>query len=151
MKIEKFWSRVDVGKPNECWPWKGANNNKGYGLVAMNGRRTMAHRVAYELTLGPIPEGFEVDHVRDRGCQSRACCNPFHLEAVTPEENKLRSDWDGVTNARKTQCKRGHPYTPENTGLGSKGWRYCKACQRMYNASCRKRQKQLHLEADYGI
>jgi hypothetical protein len=151
MDISRFWSRVEIGKPDECWPWRGANNNKGYGLVAMNGRRTMAHRVAYELIKGPIPSGYEIDHVRVWGCFSRSCCNPFHLESVTPAENKRRSDWDGVTNARKTQCKRGHPYTSENTGLGSKGWRYCKACHRIQVAESRKKIKRLHLEADYGI
>ena len=140
MKIDNFWSRVEIGKPDECWPWRGGKNAHGYGQLIMDGRRLYAHRVAYELTLGPIPDGFEVDHVKEKGCCNRTCCNPFHLEAVTPVENKLRSNWPGVTNARKTHCKRGHPFDSGNTCFGQSGHRYCRACHRIQMANARKKK-----------
>lgn len=149
--ISRFWARIDIGGLDDCWPWLGAKHSHGYGQLVISGKRLYAHRVAYELSIGPIPEGYEIDHVKVRGCHKRSCCNPAHLEAVTPEENKLRSGWDGVTNARKTYCKRGHPYTPENTGINKRGHRYCKACQRVYATESRRRKKQVNLEAQYEI
>lgn len=90
----RFWQYVIRGTPDECWPWMGGVNSKGYGRWTSysNGKRTyQAHRVAYELVVGPIPEGYEIDHVKARGCVLRACCNPAHLEAVTHRENTLRA------------------------------------------------------------
>jgi hypothetical protein len=149
MNITQFWSRIKVGVWDECWPWTGAKHAHGYGQLSMDGRRLYAHRVAYELTMGPIPERYEIDHVVERGCHHRDCCNPFHLEAVTPEENKRRSGWGGVVNAQKNQCKRGHTFTAQNTGIDSKGHRYCKECHRKESA-IRRKDKQMNLEAQYG-
>lgn len=71
-----------------CWEWQGELNRNGYGRVWVNGRRLMAHRVAYQLLVGEIPEGLVLDHL----CKVRRCCNPDHLEPVTVRENTLRGD-----------------------------------------------------------
>lgn len=74
-----------------CLEWTGASNSKGYGCLVLRGVPWLAHRLAHVLFVGPIPEGYEVDHVRDRGCTSITCVLPAHLEAVTPEVNAERA------------------------------------------------------------
>lgn len=84
-----FWARVDKDAHPTCWLWTGHLNASGYAQMA-SGSCPMAHRFSYELHIGPIPEGWEVDHVHERGCRNRHCVNPDHLEAVTSAENKRR-------------------------------------------------------------
>lgn len=84
---ERFWPRVDRRGETECWMWRGCVNPvTGYGQWANGYSIIGAHRVAYELMVGPIPSGLEIDHL----CRVRACVNPAHLEAVTHRENILR-------------------------------------------------------------
>lgn len=71
-----------------CWQWNGADNGHGYGCIDLGGRITYTHRLAYEAFFGPIPEGYDIDHL----CRNRRCCNPFHLEAVTRRENLMRGE-----------------------------------------------------------
>lgn len=123
----KFWSRVDTG--GECWLWKGPLQKHGYG--AIGGR--LAHRVAYELLKGPIPEGLQLDHL----CRVRPCVNPEHLEPVTPKTNCLRGFGPGGLNAQKTHCPRGHEYSDANTYVrtGRLPARGCRACNRIAQAA----------------
>lgn len=111
----------------ECWLWAGTINNRGYGDISMKidgvWRIRRAHRVVYEALVGEIPEGLVIDHV----CREKACVNPDHLEAVTEKENILRGIGSTSVNARKTECIRGHKYTPENTRM-NRGSRNCKTC-----------------------
>lgn len=96
----RFWVKVQV--TDTCWLWTGCLNSKGYGVVSIGGRRHLTHRVAYEALVGPIPDGFTIDHVKPR-CESTRCLNPDHLEPVTSLENRQRA------NRLITTCRRGHP------------------------------------------
>lgn len=74
--ITRFWEKVDVGKPDECWHWKGAVDRKGYGkLGSPDGRTVSAHRIAYELANATTTAQWNVCHK----CDNPRCCNPTHL------------------------------------------------------------------------
>lgn len=82
----RLFSRVAFD-PNGCWLWTGATNSSGYGYISVGkGRVAGVHRVSYELFYGPIPAGYETDHL----CNRRRCVNPIHIQAVTREENVRR-------------------------------------------------------------
>jgi HNH endonuclease len=80
---EAFWARVKQGGPDECWPWLAYIGPAGYGTVKWRGRMSRAHRIAYTLAVGPIPEGLDVLH----SCDNPACCNPGHLRPGTQLDN----------------------------------------------------------------
>lgn len=102
-----------------CWEWTGSRRPDGYGQIHVGGKNRRAHRVVYELMVGPIPEGLTIDHL----CRNRACCRPDHLEPVTRAENTRRG------GAALTHCKRaGHLYDEQNTYVSPKGERRCRAC-----------------------
>lgn len=92
---------------NGCWLWEGALNPSGYGAVngqPVNGKiNTQAHRHSYEVFVGTIPEGMELDHL----CKNRRCVNPDHLEPVTHLINVRRGD---ACRATDTHCANGHLY-----------------------------------------
>lgn len=84
----RFWAKADVRDPADCWNWQASLDvHLHYGVFSLDGRQHRAHRVAYELVKGPIPEGLEVDHV----CRNKLCVNPAHLEPVTHAENMRRT------------------------------------------------------------
>lgn len=82
----------------DCWSWTGATQSSGYGSIGLAGKTYLAHRHVYTLLVGPIPDGFEVDHL----CRNPRCVNPAHLEAVPPSVNAQRR-----AEAYR-ECKRGH-------------------------------------------
>ena len=114
--------KIEVG---DCWHWTGAASHDGYGRVYTERGVKYAHRVVWELLVGPIPEGLVIDHL----CRNRSCVNPDHLEPVTRKENQRRGQAN--QNIAKTHCKRGHEFTEENTYIQpSTGKRGCRRCKR---------------------
>ncbi len=124
--VERFWARVDRS-PDGCWLWKGGHFNNGYALISIERRPKGAHRFAYELLVGPIPDGLQLDHL----CRVRGCVNPKHLEPVTPRTNLLRGATKAAANAAKTHCMHGHEFTAENTVIMKSGSRSCRECGRI--------------------
>ncbi len=118
-------------EPNSgCTLYTGYLDPDGYGQIWVTDRHCGAHRIAYEVYRGPIDTGLSIDHL----CRNRACINPCHLETVTTRVNLMRGVGLAATNSRKTECKRGHPFTPENTYTvnNGRGWRGCRICRSNY-------------------
>lgn len=121
---DRFWSKVQ--KTDNCWEWTACIVD-GYGRLGNKG----AHRLSWEMTRGPIPDGLHVCH----HCDNRKCVNPDHLFLGTRLDNmadmmaKRR-----CFNQRKTACPKGHLYSDGNTLLVDNGRRrLCKICHREYS------------------
>jgi hypothetical protein len=125
---ERFYKYVAPMMDDQgCHEWLGYRDEEGYGKFRAPGEQR-AHRTAYILAKGPIPEGLVLDHL----CRNTSCVNPNHLEAVTHAVNMAR----GINSNRiKTHCKRGHEYTLDNTYMYNNA-RYCREC----NNFCAKRR-----------
>ena len=78
---ERFWSKVD--KSGDCWTWTAVKDKSGYGQFRLDGQMRRAHRVAYQLSVGEVPDGMLIDHI----CHQPSCVNPEHLRPVTRKEN----------------------------------------------------------------
>lgn len=93
---ERFWRNSERATDGSgCLLWKGyVDPRTGYGTASWGGRKggtKLVHRLAWELSHGePVPEGHDVDHVRERGCRHKHCIEPAHLEAVPMKVNRGR-------------------------------------------------------------
>jgi hypothetical protein len=107
-----------------CWRWLGTITTKGYGQVCWQGKRYQAHRLFYELFIGPIPDGMTLDHK----CRHRWCVNPECVEPVLNRENIMRGT---VPSANRAVCKNGrHDITaPGSIYIDSDGTERCHACR----------------------
>jgi hypothetical protein len=134
---ERFWSKVKRGPVPEhrpeleaCWLWMGRRDNLGYGRFDLDRREQLAHRISYQLMVGAIPPGWEIDHL----CRVTSCVRAGHLEAVPHRVNAQRGNQGNHVRA-KTHCPHGHPYDEANTywyqekGRSFVG-RLCKECRR---------------------
>jgi hypothetical protein len=111
MRLER---RVEV-RESGCWEWTGHVQTNGYGQMQVEEAKIAVHRLAWMLFRGPIPIDTDVHH----RCENRRCVNPDHLELVDHYDHKRE-------HHRKTHCKRGHPFTPENSYVSSTGARRCR-------------------------
>lgn len=130
--LNRFINKVSIN--DECWEFNSSVNWKGYGRITIcyNGvySSIQAHRVSYIIYIGDIPSGLTVHHK----CHNNRCVNPYHLELMTNDENRLEGNCWSAVNARKTHCKHGHPFDESNTYLHnrkgrSKPSRYCITCR----------------------
>lgn len=136
LAITQFFSHVDQHEFEDlCWNWIGPLKN-GYGAFYFDNECYVAHRFSYIILFGMFDQNLEVDHL----CRNTFCVNPYHLEAVTKEENLRRSGLFFQANLT-AQCKRGHDYTEENTRTRTKDghiYRSCRICERL-----RKKTRQI--------
>lgn len=140
-KMEKLLNKIE--KTPTCWNWLGTiRESNGYGRVEFQGRTQTAHRVIYELMIGEIPNGLELDHL----CRNKRCVNPAHLEPVTKLENIKRSQ---EFRKLKSVCKNGHLYDKSNISIihrndGTKD-RICKKCRNEGAKRFRRNRKSLFI------
>lgn len=117
---ERLSSKIATD-PSGCWRWT-ASLRDGYGQVRVGSRVRGAHVVVYELLVGSVPDGMELDHA----CRNRWCVNPEHLSPMTHRENVLRGEAPSAVNARKTHCPRGHQLGGDNGRPSAP--RVCRIC-----------------------
>ncbi len=124
--IHRFWLRI-VKSEQGCWGWIGESTDNGYGRFRVDGRKVLAHRFAYALLIGPIPNDLFVLHK----CDNPPCCNPDHLFLGTKSDNSRDCMEKGrYVNAQslKTHCAHGHEFSDANTIIRATGARRCKSC-----------------------
>lgn len=145
------WARKHgaEGDPDACWPWRGMiDRNTGYGKTSVKSRPELhggAHRAVYQILVGPIPAGLDLDHLCHNAdtscpggptCLHRRCVNPRHLEPASRQVNRKRGRTSGMPdlNRAKTHCPKGHPYSGDNliVRIKPQGWqaRICRTCER---------------------
>lgn len=144
---ERF-ERLHEKRPDGCWHWTGPLSPAGYGVLDARGR-WIAHRWAYEHFVGPIPDGFDIDHACHNpdpdcpggdACLHRRCVNPAHLEPATRRENLSRSRHTTVGRPPATECAKGHPLEGDNLYFDSDGRRRCRTCSREWGRAHRERR-----------
>lgn len=118
-----------------CWNWRGQITAKGYGRALIRGNYWFAHRLAWTITHGPIPDGLTVDHI----CWNTRCVNPDHLQLLTLGANAARRRWSST-------CPAGHLMEGDNLqfkrGRNGKPSRVCATCNRE-----RQRRRRLAMKA----
>jgi hypothetical protein len=147
---ERFWLKIDKNGPlpaadtlaaglGPCWVWTGFRDRFGYGDFNESGRHKRAHRYAYLLVVGDIPDGLTLDHL----CRVTSCVNPEHLEPVTAKVNTLRGNSITAIQANKTHCKRGHPFSGDNLYVigGKRPGRACRTCARIHRRASDARKR----------
>lgn len=139
--IDRMWNLTEVNKETGCWVYGGALH-RGYGRIKHEGQTVSTHRLAYRLLVGPLPDHLTIDHVAARGCRSKACWNPDHLEAVTTQENTRRRDSELERSLRPerekaARCIRGHERSGSNVEKNGN----CRACANELRRERRKRAR----------
>lgn len=154
----RFWYNVDKSGPpghhfethediGPCWLWFGAVGKNGYGYFYRGQRdgrdhQVLAHRFAYEISIGPIEQP-QLDHL----CRVRRCVNPAHLEPVTAKTNNKRGC---AARPKRTHCGNGHEWTPGNIYTKKNGGRACKRCSYDVGAAREKRKTAERTHCKHG-
>ncbi|KKN01702.1 hypothetical protein LCGC14_1125070 [marine sediment metagenome] len=143
-KLERFFEKVEFAS-NGCWQWTASFYSNGYASFLVKSRSEvgkgqnrngLAHRWAYRMFVGDIPEDLEIDHL----CRNRGCVNPDHMEMVTHRENTLRGNSPSAIAARATHCPQGHVLDGWRRN-GNTHHRYCMECNRMRSREAQKRKR----------
>jgi hypothetical protein len=144
--MRRLLARTERDVESGCLRWTGARIWSNYGAISVRkwGGQKRVHRVSYELFIGPIPGGYDIEHVchtrsdcnmRDQ-CPHRLCIEPTHLEAITHHENLLRGRGVPGRNAKKTHCIDGHALVGKNLYITpSTGSRQCLTCRETKRAA----------------
>ena len=152
---DRLSARVDrSGGPDACWPWTGGTVD-GYGRIRVGPTNVGAHRLAWELEHGPVPDGKVLDHTCHNGtecpggptCPHRRCCNPRHAEPVTRGTNATRSHaWSG----NRPRCPQGHERTEDNLVTvmqHGRPVRLCRTCRAEETRRQNERARRLNIGA----
>jgi hypothetical protein len=128
-----------------CWLWQKGKTERGYGRMHFRGKNWKAHRVAYTLFVGEIPEGMTVDHL----CMAPACVNPAHFRLLSLSANMRLSNRRCLAFSTRTHCDKGHPFSGDNLYRSKEGARVCKACRNEYAQKYRQSERVRAWQAEY--
>lgn len=142
-RVFSILERTTVDPLTECWMWQGSINPGGYGIVTFQNKSWTIHRLVVYLLVGELDKGNHLHHT----CKRRTCCNPLHLESVTPVEH---SRLEGLAR-HVTECPKGHAMTPENTYVfPGRDKRRCRICHNDYQKRHRSNPRILKVECYRG-
>lgn len=136
---ERYWRKVREGPG--CWWWEGRVGG-GYGQHAVCGVRVVAHRVAYELLVGAVTSDLHIHHV----CRNPLCCNPAHMEVMTPGEHARLH----AASRYAVCCNRGHVWLKDTTRIRTSGSRQCRVC-RSINRKRKRRARRKRNRAEVEV
>lgn len=108
-----------------CWRWNGSTNCAGYGVIRINNKSALVHRLVVKAIYLDLKSTDHVHHL----CEAKYCLNPSHLVAITASHHcALNPNWSGRAKRWQTKCKYGHEFSEQNTHHTKNGGRQCKAC-----------------------
>jgi hypothetical protein len=129
---ERFQTYYEINSATGCWEWTLCLNQGGYGVFHTNNKQWKAHRFAYQILIGPIPEGLTLDHL----CKNKKCVNPEHLEPVTQYVNTVRGK-----GSSSLYCSKGHAMFGEHLYFND-GNRRCQKCKRIADLNSKRRKRE---------